>query len=44
SALQKWATWLKEQAKTARSIYAYFNNDIHGYAIKNAKQLRELLL
>jgi len=43
SALQKWATWLKEQAKAARNIYAYFNNDIHGYAIKNAKQLRELL-
>jgi uncharacterized protein YecE (DUF72 family) len=44
SALQNWATWLKDQAKSARAIYAYFNNDIHGHAIKNAKQLREQLL
>jgi uncharacterized protein YecE (DUF72 family) len=42
SALQNWATWFKEQAKDARSIFAYFNNDTHAHAIKNAKQLREL--
>ena len=42
SALQKWATWLKEKAKNAQCIYAYFNNDVHGHAIKNAKQLIEL--
>lgn len=42
SALQNWATWLKEQAKGAHSIYAYFNNDAQAHAIKNAKQLREL--
>jgi uncharacterized protein YecE (DUF72 family) len=41
SQLQDWAKWLKEQAKTARGIYAYFNNDIGGHAIKNARQLRE---
>jgi uncharacterized protein YecE (DUF72 family) len=41
SQLQDWAKWLREQAKTARGIYAYFNNDIGGHAIKNAKQLRE---
>lgn len=41
SALQDWATWLKDQAKTASSIYAYFNNDAQGRAIKNAKQLKE---
>ncbi|KPK37234.1 MAG: hypothetical protein AMJ65_15070 [Phycisphaerae bacterium SG8_4] len=43
SALQEWATWLKEKARNTRSIYAYFNNDIQGHAIKNAKQLTELL-
>jgi uncharacterized protein YecE (DUF72 family) len=43
SALQKWATWLNKQAKDVSSIYAYFNNDIHGHAIKNARQLKGLL-
>ena len=42
SALQDWAAWLEERAKKARAIYAYFNNDIGGHAIKNAKQLHVL--
>ena len=41
STLRDWAKWFKEQTKSARSIYAYFNNDIHGHAIKNAKQLKD---
>jgi uncharacterized protein YecE (DUF72 family) len=41
SALQDWAEWLKEQAKKARVIYTYFNNDVGGHAIKNAKQLKK---
>lgn len=41
--LEKWAGWLKQQAKTARAIYAYFNNDVGGYAIDNARKLRELV-
>ena len=41
SQLQEWAAWLKIQAKNARVIYVYFNNDVHGHAIKNAKQLTE---
>ncbi|UCE47446.1 MAG: DUF72 domain-containing protein [Phycisphaerales bacterium] len=44
SALQKWAAWIEKHAKDAHSIYAYFNNDIHGHAIKNAQQLKELVL
>jgi len=43
SQLQDWAKWLKEQAKNARGIYIYFNNDAHAHAIKNAKQLKELI-
>ena len=43
SSLEDWAKWLKDQAQKARAIYIYFNNDIHGHAIKNAKQLREQL-
>lgn len=41
SALQDWANWLKEHIKEARCIYAYFNNDIGGHAIRNAKTLKE---
>ena len=40
SMLQSWAKWLKDHAKQVRSIYAYFNNDIDGHAIANAKTLR----
>jgi uncharacterized protein YecE (DUF72 family) len=43
SVLQKWAQWLKDQTKKARAIYIYFNNDIDGHAIKNAKQLKKLM-
>lgn len=41
SVLRRWAEWLKEQATKASNIYAFFNNDIGGHAIKNAKQLKE---
>ncbi len=41
SALQNWAKWLKEHTKQVQNIYAYFNNDIHAYAVRNAKQLKE---
>ena len=43
SQLQDWARWLQDHAQRARAIYAYFNNDAHGHAIKNAKQLKEFL-
>lgn len=26
-----------------KDVYCYFNNDFHGYAVKNAKELLELL-
>lgn len=41
SALQSWADWIKEHIKRARSIYAYFNNDIDANAVRNAKTLKE---
>jgi uncharacterized protein YecE (DUF72 family) len=40
SELSKWAKWLSEHAKEVRRIFVYFNNDVGGHAIKNAKQLR----
>ncbi len=39
--LQNWADWIKEHKKEVRSVYAYFNNDIHANAVRNAKQLKE---
>lgn len=41
SALRDWAKWTKEHIEEVRSVYAYFNNDIHGHAIQNAKTLKE---
>jgi uncharacterized protein YecE (DUF72 family) len=43
SQLHDWAEWIKDHAQNARAIYAYFNNDAHGHAIKNAKTLRMLV-
>lgn len=43
SQLQDWANWLKTQARKARAIYVYFNNDSQAHAIKNAQQLKDLV-
>jgi uncharacterized protein YecE (DUF72 family) len=42
--LRPWARWLRNEAETeGRDVYAYFNNDQKGYAVKDALALRELL-
>lgn len=41
--LQDWATYIKSISRKVRRIYVYFNNDFHGYAIDNAKELMKLL-
>ena len=41
--LAEWAQWLRDQTKTVRAVYAYFNNDLEGHAINNAKMLKRLL-
>lgn len=43
STLQEWAGWLKEQARAGLGVYAYFNNDISGYAVEDAGRLRNLI-
>jgi len=40
--LKKWADKIKEWAK-GRDVYAYFNNDVGGYAVVNAQKLKEML-
>jgi uncharacterized protein YecE (DUF72 family) len=41
--LEDWAQWLRDQQKKASAIYAYFNNDVEGHAIRNATTLKRLL-
>jgi len=40
--LAKWAKWIKENKKGVRCIYAYFNNDVEGHAVENARALKTL--
>ena len=43
STLQDWADWLKSQIPNVRAIYAYFNNDISGHALNNARTLKSMM-
>jgi uncharacterized protein YecE (DUF72 family) len=40
--LRWWSDRLTEWRSMGRDIYAYFNNDGHGHAVRNALRLREL--
>jgi len=41
--LKSWAKKIKNWLKERRTVYAYFNNDAYGYAVKNALRLKELI-
>src|SRR5438552_282381 len=41
--LRNWAERIKGWATHLSHIYAYFNNDQHGYAVNNAQTLQHLL-
>lgn len=41
--LKNWAKKIKKWLAEGKDVYAYFNNDAHGYAVQNAKKLKELL-
>lgn len=43
SDLRDWAKWIKNNLNAKKAIFAYFNNDIDGHAVSNAKTLREQL-
>jgi uncharacterized protein YecE (DUF72 family) len=38
--LDEWAQWIRRALATGRDVYAYFNNDINGYAVYDAERLR----
>jgi uncharacterized protein YecE (DUF72 family) len=41
--LEDWAQYIRGVSKKVKKVYVYFNNDFHGYAIQNAKDLMKLL-
>ena len=38
-----WADWIVEQARSGRSVWCYFNNDIHGHAVHDARTLKSMV-
>jgi len=42
-ALLKWTDWLVEQCHSGRSCWCYFNNDIHGHSIEDARTLKSMI-
>ena len=41
--LRWWGDRIREWVASGKDVYAYFNNDGHGHAVRNAEALRELL-
>jgi len=41
--LEDWAKKIKKWQKKGLDVYAYFNNDAHAFAVKNAKELKKLV-
>ncbi len=37
------ARWMDEQLERGRDVYAYFNNDVGGHAVRDASRLRAML-
>jgi uncharacterized protein YecE (DUF72 family) len=42
--LEEWAAYISKAASKVRRIYVYFNNDFYGYALENARELREIVI
>ncbi|MFL5901577.1 MAG: DUF72 domain-containing protein, partial [Solirubrobacterales bacterium] len=38
-----WTDWLLQQTRTGKSCWCYFNNDIHGHAIDDARTLKSMV-
>jgi uncharacterized protein YecE (DUF72 family) len=41
--LLEWADWCLDQRRQGRSVWCYFNNDIHGHAIEDARTLKSMV-
>jgi uncharacterized protein YecE (DUF72 family) len=42
-ALLSWSEWILNQSGQGRAVWCYFNNDIHGHAVEDAKTLRSMV-
>ena len=42
-ALLGWSDWILDQARQGRGVWCYFNNDIGGHAIEDARTLKSML-
>ena len=42
-ALLGWSDWCRDQRSAGRSVWCYFNNDIHGHALKDARTLKSMI-
>ena len=42
-ALLAWTDWSLEQVRQGRSVWCYFNNDIHGHALDDARTLKSMV-
>jgi uncharacterized protein YecE (DUF72 family) len=42
-ALLEWTDWCLEQARNRRTCWCYFNNDIQGHAIEDARTLKSMV-
>jgi len=40
--LAEWATWIRQEVPAGTTVYAFFNNDVGGHAVVNARMLRAL--
>jgi uncharacterized protein YecE (DUF72 family) len=41
--LNRWAKWIEANRENVSAVYAYFNNDVLGHAVANAKTLKSLV-
>ena len=41
--LLSWTDWILDQSRAGRSVWCYFNNDIHGHAIHDAQTLKSMV-
>jgi len=41
--LEPWVPKVKEAAESVKTVYGYFNNHYHGYAVENCLQVLEML-
>jgi len=42
-ALLEWTDWLAEHSRSGRRCWCYFNNDIHGHALDDARTLKSMV-